>query len=241
MTGIARPLRVFIGYDSREPVAYHVLAHSIIRRTSAPVIVTPIVLSHLSKIYTRKRDPLETSEFTLTRFLVPYLSRYDETSVFMDSDMLCLGDISELVALHERSKTAAVSVVKHDYVPTTAVKKGGQPQSAYPRKNWSSLMVFDNWACRLLTPEYVNGATPAQLHRFAWTNDENIGEIPREWNWLVGEYPENPHAKMLHYTLGGPWKYDDSAGPHAAEWFREFESMCWPSVVGMARKVAFRG
>ena len=218
-------LNVYIGYDPKESVAFYTLAHSILRRASIPVAIAPLMRSQLKGIYTRERGPTESTEFSLTRFLVPYLSGYSGWSVFMDCDMLCLTDIAELAAQIERQPDKAVLVCKHDYVPRTERKFLGQLQTKYPRKNWSSLMVFNNARCRALSPAYVNTAAGLELHRFAWTEDASIGEIPLEWNWLVGEYAPSARAKIVHYTLGGPYFDDYRDCDYAAEWLAEFESM----------------
>jgi len=218
-------LNVYIGYDPKESVAFYTLAHSILRRASIPVAIAPLMRSQLKGIYTRERGPTESTEFSLTRFLVPYLSGYSGWSVFMDCDMLCLADIAELAAQIERQPDKAVLVCKHDYVPRTERKFLGQLQTKYPRKNWSSLMVFNNARCRALSPAYVNTAAGLELHRFAWTEDASIGEIPLEWNWLVGEYAPSARAKIVHYTLGGPYFDDYRDCDYAAEWLAEFESM----------------
>lgn len=218
-------LNVYIGYDPKESVAFYTLAHSILRRASIPVAIAPLMRSQLKGIYTRERGPTESTEFSLTRFLVPYLSGYSGWSVFMDCDMLCLADIAELAAQIERQPDKAVLVCKHDYVPRTERKFLGQLQTKYPRKNWSSLMVFNNARCRALTPAYVNSAAGLELHRFAWTEDASIGEIPLDWNWLVGEYAPSASAKIVHYTLGGPYFDDYRDCDYAAEWLAEFESM----------------
>jgi len=218
-------LDVYIGYDPKESVAFYTLAHSILRRASLPVAIAPLMRSQLNGIYTRERGPTESTEFSLTRFLVPYLSGYAGWSVFMDCDMLCLADIAGLAAQIERQPDKAVLVCKHDYVPRTERKFLGQVQTKYPRKNWSSLMVFNNAHCRSLTPAYVNSAAGLELHRFSWTDDASIGEIPLEWNWLVGEYAPSASAKIVHYTLGGPYFDDYRDCDYAAEWRAEFESM----------------
>jgi hypothetical protein len=218
-------LNVYIGYDPKESVAFYTLAHSILRRASIPVAIAPLMRSQLKDIYTRERGPTESTEFSLTRFLVPYLSGYSGWSVFMDCDMLCLADIAELAAQIERQPDKAVLVCKHDYVPRTERKFLDQVQTKYPRKNWSSLMVFNNARCRSLTPAYVNNAAGLELHRFGWTEDASIGEIPLEWNWLVGEYARSPEAKIVHYTLGGPYFDDYRDCDYATEWRAEFASM----------------
>ena len=218
-------LSIYIGYDSKESVAFYTLAHSILRRSSIPVSIAPVMQSQLKGLYTRPRGPTESTEFSLTRFLVPALSAFQGWSIFMDCDMLCRVDIAGLAAEIERQPDKAVLVCQHDYVPRTERKFLGQVQTKYPRKNWSSLMVFNNERCRALSPDYVNAASGLELHRFAWLEDRMIGALELEWNWLVGEYPANPQARIAHYTLGGPWfdEYRDS--DYAAEWFAEFESM----------------
>ncbi|MCC7487909.1 MAG: glycosyltransferase, partial [Burkholderiales bacterium] len=177
--------------------------------------------SQLGALYTRPRGPTESTEFSLTRFLVPRLSDYQGWSMFIDCDMLCLADVAELAALAARSPDKAVLVCQHDYVPKTERKFLDQVQTKYPRKNWSSVMLFNNPRCAALTPEYVNTASGLDLHRFRWLNDEEIGGIPLEWNWLVGEYPRNPQAKIVHYTLGGPYFDEYRDCDYAAEWFEE--------------------
>lgn len=216
-------LNVYIGFDPREAVAFYTLAHSILRRSSIPVSIAPLMQTQLKGLYTRSRGPTESTEFSLTRFLVPVLSGFQGWSVYMDCDMLCRADIAELANLIDKEK--AVVVCKHDYVPKTQRKFLDQVQTKYLRKNWSSLMLFNNQRCRTLTPEYVNGASGLDLHRFAWTEDRFIGELPLEWNWLVGEYAYNPHAKIVHYTLGGPY-FDAYRGcDYADEWHAEVESL----------------
>jgi hypothetical protein len=218
-------LQVFVGFDPREAVAFETLAHSIERRSSVPVSIKPLVQQDLREagLYTRQRGPTESTEFSLTRFLVPALANFHGWSVFMDCDMLCRADIAGLAA--QRREDKAVMVVKHDYVPKTQRKFLDQVQTKYERKNWSSVMLFNNERCRALTAGYVNSASGLELHRFRWVDDALIGELPREWNWLVTEYDYNPDAKLVHYTLGGPW-FDAYRGcEYADEWFAERESM----------------
>lgn len=218
-------LNVFIGYDPNESVAYHTLAHSILRRASRPVSIAPVAQAQLRGLYTRARGPTESTEFSLTRFLVPALSDFRGWSIFMDCDMLCRTDIALLAREIERNAGKAVVVCKHEYVPKTERKFLGHVQTRYPRKNWSSFVLFNNERCRALTPDYVNAAPALDLHRFAWVEDGAIGALPLEWNWLVGEYPYNPDARIAHFTLGGPYfdAYRDC--DYSAEWFAEFEAM----------------
>jgi hypothetical protein len=218
-------LRVFIGYDPVESVAFYTLAHSILRRASIPVSIAPVTRNQLQGVYTRERGPTESTDFSLTRFLVPWLSGFAGWSIYLDCDMLGRADLAELAQVMEPQADKAVLICKHDYVPKSSRKFLDRVQTTYPRKNWSSLMVFNNARCRSLTPDYVNHAPPADLHRFAWLDDALIGELPLDWNWLVGEYPYNPAAKLVHFTIGGPYFDAYRSCDYADEWFAEFESM----------------
>ena len=218
-------LQVYIGYDPRESVAFYTLAHSIFARSSIPLAIAPLMRRHLGHLYTRSRGPTESTEFSLTRFLVPALSGYQGWSIYMDCDMLCRADIAELIALIDRNADKAVLVCQHDYVPKTERKFLNQVQTKYTRKNWSSLMLFNNERCKALTAQYVNSATGLDLHRFAWIDDALIGSLPLEWNWLVGEYEYNPKANIAHFTRGGPYFPEYRDCDYADEWHAESESM----------------
>lgn len=220
-------LQVFIGYDPNETVAYHTLAHSILRRSSIPISIAPLMRSQLGGLYRRERGPTESTEFSLTRFLVPALSEYRGWSLFMDCDMLCRADFAELAAFTQRHADKAVLVCKHDYTPGPTRKFLNQVQTVYPRKNWSSVMLFNNAKCRALTAEYVNAATGLDLQRFTWLEDSQIGELPLEWNWLVGEYKRNPEAKIVHFTIGGPYFNEYRDCDYADEWFEEQRRMTY--------------
>lgn len=218
-------LQIYIGYDPKEAVAYHTLAHSIQRQASIPVTIAPLMQSQLKGFYTRARGPTESTEFSLTRFLVPVLSEFRGWSLFMDCDMLCRSDIAELAAFTQRAPEKAVLLCKHDYTPGPTRKFLNQVQTVYPRKNWSSVMLFNNARCTTLTPAYVNTASGLDLQRFNWLDDALIGELPLEWNWLVGEYAHNPKAKIAHFTIGGPY-FDEYRGcDYAEEWFEERRRM----------------
>lgn len=217
-------IRVFIGYDPREAVAFNVLAHSIQVRASEPVSITPLMLSQLASVLTRERHALQSTDFSFSRFLTPYLSSYTGWSVFMDCDMLMLKDIAELWKL--RDDRYAVMVVKHDHVPKEAVKFLGEPQSKYEKKNWSSVMLFNNARCQALTPDYVNRATGLELHQFKWLeNDELIGPLPETWNHLVGYNTARRDAALVHYTLGGPYFPEFADCEYADAWRAERETM----------------
>ena len=236
------PFHIFIGFDPREPVAYHVLCHSILRHASGPVSFTPLVQSSLraNRLYTRKQDMAASTEFSLTRFLVPVLSGYEGYSLFLDCDMLMRGDVYTLMDYAYADPGKSVYVCQHDYTPRTETKFLGQRNDPYPRKNWSSVMLFNNDYCRKLTNAYVNQATPAELHRFEWVRPttQNIGALPLAWNYLVGE-PNQTEAtpKNIHWTQGGPWFRDYQDSEHAGLWFREldlaFPSLNVPKPVGV--------
>jgi len=218
---------IFIGYDSREVVAFHTLAHSIVRRSSIPVSIVALAQEPLrrSGLYTRERGPTESTEFSLTRFLVPALSQFRGWSMFIDCDMLCRADIAGLAAEIERQPDKAVLVCKHDYTPSPERKFLNQVQTIYPRKNWSSVMLMNNERCRALSPEFVNKASGLELHRFKWVGDDAIGDLDLRWNWLVGEYKHNADARIVHYTRGGPYFREYANCDYAAEWRDEAKLM----------------
>jgi hypothetical protein len=218
-------LQVFIGWDSREPAAAAVLAHSILTRAEKPVWIMPLTRKAVSHLYTRPRGPLESTEFSMTRFLVPYLSGYEGWSLFLDCDMLCRTNIWDVMLYPLVDPGKAVYVAQHPpYTPVSGDTKFlGQPQTSYPRKNWSSVMLFDNARCKTLTPDYVNTASGLDLHRLNWA--ESIGSLPLEWNWLVGQYAHNDAAKILHYTDGTPCLPGYEACDHADLWHAEKAAM----------------
>ncbi|MCQ0990154.1 glycosyltransferase family protein [Jiella marina] len=210
--------RVFIGFDTKEVLAYHVLAQSILENSSMPVAFSPIVLKNLEGIFKRERHNLQSTEFSFSRFLVPALSNYEGWSLFMDCDMMLRADIAELWKL--RDDRYAAMCVKHDYTPKIETKFLGQTQTKYEKKNWSSVILFNNAKCKALTEDYVNSASGLQLHQFKWLeNDDLIGELPAEWNWLVNEYEYNENAKNVHFTDGGPYFDEYKDCDYADEWF----------------------
>ncbi|WP_337268910.1 glycosyltransferase [Oryzifoliimicrobium ureilyticus] len=209
---------VYIGFDSKEVVAYHVLCQSILEKSSIPVTFTPIYLNNVGSVFTRERNALQSTEFSFSRFLTPYLSNFEGWSLFMDCDMLMRTDIAELWEL--RDDRYAAMCVKHDYVPKVETKFLGQVQTKYEKKNWSSVILFNNAKCRKLDLDYVNTATGLELHQFKWLeSDELIGELPAQWNWLVNEYAYTPDAKLVHFTDGGPYFDEYKDDDYAEEWF----------------------
>ncbi|MBT6095177.1 MAG: glycosyltransferase [Rhodospirillaceae bacterium] len=219
-------IRIFIGFDPRETIAYHVLSHSIHSRASAPASIAPLMLSQLEDVMTRERNPLQSTDFSFSRFLTPYLCDFNGWAIFMDCDMLVLDDIAKLWAL--RDDKYAVMCVKHDHVPEEDTKFLGAPQTKYEKKNWSSVMLFNCAKCTALTPDYVNSASGLDLHRFNWLGDDSlIGEIPHQWNLLVGYDETIPTAGVsnLHYTIGGPYFDDFEDTDYADEWVAEKNAM----------------
>jgi lipopolysaccharide biosynthesis glycosyltransferase len=212
---------IFIGYDPREAIAYHTCVNSIIRNASRPVSIVPVALN-LFKDYDETHTD-GSNHFIYTRFLVPYLMGFTGSAIFIDGDMIVRGDIAELWDM--RNPYMDVQVVKHNYKTRMPTKYLGAKNEDYPRKNWSSVIL---WNCnsfpnRKLTPEYVQKATGAELHRFSWIDDSRIGELPIEWNWLPDEFGPNANAKLLHYTLGTPCFNEFANTPQNEAWHREHE------------------
>jgi len=217
-------IRVFVGYDEKETVAFHVLSHSIHRRASAPVSITPLMLSQLKDSFHRERDPKQSTDFAFSRFMIPHLCDFQGWAVFVDCDFLCFSDIARLWAL--RDDRCAVMCVKHNYEVKNDTKFLGQVQTRYEKKNWSSLMLLNCARCTALTPEYVNSATGLQLHQFKWLESEDlIGEVPKEWNYLINTYPVKPDVHMVHYTDGGPYFTEYANCDYSREWFEELKSL----------------
>lgn len=215
---------IFIGYDPRERAATNVLIDSLVQHSSMPLAISPLVTPQLEAqgLYRRKRDPKQTTAFSFTRFLVPHLMGYEGWAIFIDCDMLCRGDVTAL--WQQRDEQFAVQCVQHEHVPGETVKFLGEVQSAYPKKNWSSLMLFNCSRCTSLTVDYVNTATGLELHRFHWLEgDHAIGAIDSAWNHLVDVQDADgaEGASLLHWTLGGPWFREQRTmgGLLAAEWF----------------------
>lgn len=231
---MSQPIPVFIGYDARERAATNVLMDSLYHHSSAPLSITPLVTTQLERagLYRRKRDPKQATAFSFTRFLVPSLMGYQGWCIFLDCDMLCRGDIAALWA--QRDDRFAVMCVQHQHTPKESVKFLGEPQTSYPKKNWSSLMLLNTSRCQSLTPDYVNSASGLELHRFHWlAGDHEIGAIEGGWNHLVAvqDPAAATNSPLLHWTLGGPWFREQRTmgGPLAAEWFaaRDLATRLW--------------
>ena len=223
-----QPLPIFIGYDPRERAATNVLIDSLYQHSSVPLAITPLVTQQLEAqgLFWRERDPKQSTAFSFTRFLVPHLMGYEGWALFMDCDMLCRADVKALWDL--RDDRYGAMCVQHEHVPGETVKFLGEVQSAYPKKNWSSLMLLNCSRCTKLTPDYVNTASGLELHRFHWLEgDDEIGAVDAGWNHLVDVQAaltasaQDSSPRLLHWTLGGPWFREQRTmgGPLAAEWF----------------------
>ena len=215
-------INLYVGYDEREAIAYHVFCHSVIKNTSIPVKITPLVLSQLKEFNETHQD--RSNDFIYSRFLTPYLNEFDGWAIFADGDMICQADLKELIGMADPNK--ALMVVKHDYQTKASIKYLGNINENYPRKNWSSVIL---WNCshpkhKILTPEFVSNKTGKFLHRFSWLDDNDIGELPVEWNWLACEYEKNTDAKLIHYTLGTPCFKDYRDTDMAEIWYDYYES-----------------
>ena len=221
-------MKVFVGYDTREDMAYQVCKHSIIARNK-DVDVRPLKQQELRDAgwYWRDEDKLASTEFTFTRFLVPELANFKGWAVFMDCDMILTTDIAELFA--QADDKYAVMCVQHDYTPKEGMKMDGQKQTVYPRKNWSSVMLFNcgHPSNARLTQDMVNEKeiNGAYLHRFSWLKDSEVGELDHTWNYLVGVYDDIEKPKLIHYTEGGPWFENYRDCEFHAEWKNELFNM----------------
>jgi lipopolysaccharide biosynthesis glycosyltransferase len=211
-------MNVFVGYDSREDIVYRVCKYSLLKHNPS-VNVIPIIQKELrlSGNYYREPDSLSSTEFSLTRFLVPHLSNHTGWSLFCDCDFVWLEDVKNIFNLCQNQ--FAVMVVKHNYYPVNGNKMDGKIQYLYPRKNWSSMVL---WNCehpsnRKLTIETINNCNPSYLHQFKWLSDDEIGEVPVEWNWLVG-WNSDSIPKAIHYTEGGPWILGNSNCDYGEVW-----------------------
>jgi len=210
---------IFIGYDPREAVAYHTCVNSIIRHASQPVAIVPLALNLFSDYKEIHTDG--SNHFVYTRFLVPHLMEFRGWAIFIDGDMIICDDIIKLWNLRQFDKD--VMVVKHNYQTRRHVKYLNSKNENYPRKNWSSVIL---WNCgsesnQQLTPELVQKSSGEFLHRFSWITDSGIGELPIEWNWLPDEYGINKKAKLLHYTLGAPCFDEFAETVQANVWHEE--------------------
>ena len=221
-------LKIFVGFDGKvEPVAYHTFCQSVIEKSSIPVSFTPLALNTLSEYKETHTDG--SNAFIYSRFLVPYLCDFKGMALFVDGDMICRTDIAEILWEHDQDE--AVKVAKHYYQTKHPVKYLGAKNEDYPKKNWSSVML---WNCghhlnKQLTPKFVMEKPGKYLHRFEWLKHEDqIGKLDNKWNWLETEYEYNPDAKLVHHTLGTPCFKDYQNTDYSQEWWETYNRMIYP-------------
>ena len=200
--------KIYIGYDSKHPIASKVCEYSL-RKHSKDLDIELLKLSDLEQLYWREYKD-QSTEFTYTRFLVPYLQDYNGWALFCDNDFLFLKDVTKIFELADDKY--AVMCCQHDYTPRAITKMLGKKQIPYKRKNWSSLMLINcgHESVKKLDLSTVSEQSGKYLHQFEWLKPHEIGSIPRHWNWLVNWYKENDEDKpsALHFTEGGPWIVD---------------------------------
>ena len=213
---------VYIGYDPKEDMAYQVLKFSLERITTKPIRVVPIRLDVVQRmgLYRREFSIMDgqrydtidgrpfSSDFSFTRFLVPFLNMFEGKALYMDCDMYMRTDVSDLFDICSLDYYP-LWCVHHEYAPEASSKMDNKVQEPYRRKNWSSLIMFNcaHQAHKNLSIDDINTQSGRWLHGFEWLPDKeaDIGAIPEEWNWLDGHSPEKLEAKNVHFTTGGPW------------------------------------
>ena len=220
---MSEKINIYVGFDQKEAVAYHVFCQSLIDNSSLPLKISPMALKNLEKYDEKHTD--RSNDFVYSRFLIPFLNNFNGWALFVDGDMICQSDIRELFDLRDDNK--AVMVVKHNYETKQEKKYLGNINENYPRKNWSSVIL---WNCnhskhKILTPTFVSEQTGKFLHRFSWLEDKDIGELPLEWNWLAIEYEDNTKAKIIHYTLGTPCFSDYKNTAMAEIWYKYYSRL----------------
>ena len=218
-----KKVKIYIGFDQREAIAYHTFVQSLIDHASIPLDITPLAVKTL-KGYEEKHED-KSNDFVYSRFLTPFLNDFKGWAIFVDGDMICQEDIKELLDLRDASK--ALQVVKHEYKTKSNQKYLGNINQDYPRKNWSSVIL---WNCahpkhKLLTPDFIANESGKYLHRFSWLEDNEIGELPKEWNWLATEYPNNEQANIIHYTLGTPCFKDYRDTAMSDIWLKKYDRL----------------
>lgn len=224
-------MKYYIGYDDREAMACSVATKSL-TRYHPDADITLLDLDRLASTgllrrlvdergqrYDLTSNAHASTDFAISRFLVPILAQQG-WALFTDCDVVFMDDPRLLYQHIDTSK--AVMVVKHHYIPKEGVKMDNQVQTSYTKKNWSSVMLFncDHPANRRLSLMDVNQRRGLDLHQFYWLNDNEIGSLPAEWNWLVGVQEKPPEPKIAHFTLGGPWLPNWQQAEHDELWWR---------------------
>jgi hypothetical protein len=222
-------MKIFIGWDSREDIAYQVCKESLLRHTSVELDIQPIKQQDMRErnLYWREHDSLSSTEFSFTRFLVPYLAGYKGWAVFMDCDFFWRGDVAGLQDYMNPYYGAVV--VQHEYKPKETTKMDGKVQHQYPRKNWSSLILFncEHLHIKAVTPELVNHESGMYLHQLRFLWDACIGNLPIAYNYLEGWHTKNdcPNPVAVHFTRGGPWFKDYVDVEYGDEWMAVAKEM----------------
>ncbi len=218
-------MKIYIGHDSKYPQATRVCRKSIEDNSGE----SEHEIKYLDKksltrvgVYGRKDVDGESTEFSFTRFYVPILSHYDGIAMFCDNDFVWKCNPSEI---EQYLRNKPVAVVKHKLDNVHGSKMDGVKNKSYPKKCWSSLMLFDCGKLKNLTKEYLDKATAADLHQFAWVDDGDIGSIPLKYNHLVGYYKKHKYIKAIHYTQGGPWFENYKEGELSEEWWNVYKSL----------------
>ena len=213
---INEPLDIFIGYDEKESVVFHTCVQSIIEKCNVPVSIHPLNLKMFENYKETHTDG--SNNFIYSRFLVPYLKNFKGKALFLDGDMIVNDDLNNL--FNQFDEKYAVQVVKHDYKTKFPIKYLGHKNDDYPKKNWSSVILFNcsHPKNKVLTPKLIETSQGSYLHRFSWLEDNEVGEISKEWNYLVLEFPETRKAKIFHYTVGAPCFKDFDYGAEAKIW-----------------------
>lgn len=220
-------IKIFMGFDRPNRIPAYALVDSILENSTIPVEFFFLHKGTMKDIFTRERGIYDSTEFSISRFLVPYFSNYEGWSLFIDNDMLVEGDVAELKELMKGDFT--VKCTKHNQIVESDTKFLGEKQTEYNMKNWTSVMLFNNKKCKALTPEYVNSAPGLDLHQFKWLDniEKEIGEIPLEWNYLcdvksIGQ--ENiTQPKLIHYTEGGPYFNATPNCEFADNWLKVYD------------------
>ncbi len=213
---------IIVGFDQREAVAYHTFTQSVIEQSTIPIRFTPLSMKSLSGYNEVHKDG--SNDFIYSRFLVPYMMNFKGWAIYADGDMVCLQDIKNLWSL--RNNNYAVQVVKHDYKTKITEKYWGNKNEDYPRKNWSSLILWncEHKAHKILDPDFIQKQTGAFLHRFSWVKDTDIGEINKEWNWLAMEYEDKKDINLIHYTIGTPCFKEYNNTSLSSYWKKSFSN-----------------
>ena len=214
---------IFVGFDQKEAVAYHTFVQSLIESSSIPLSITPLSENNLN-IYDEKHTD-GTNKFTYSRFLVPFLMNFNGWAIYFDGDMICVNDIKKL--MDHIDENVAVKVVKHNYKTKQSKKYFGQKNENYPRKNWSSVIL---WNCshpknKILTPEFIERNDGAFLHRFKWLKDNEIGDLDKKWNRLAIEYEDINDPNLIHYTLGTPCFKEYKNTAFSNYWMNAYERL----------------